>query len=174
MVNNSTDYYRENRLKKHIVYNCPHCSYCTYNNKITLTNHINSRHRNEEERPYQCPKCPRGFAQKAHLIRHLECEHGIKNDITFTKTSTLLYIISLTDIRPKSKKTKARCKYYSENSVIKSKDIYSNKHEYLPNCFLKNHDIHYDFKKNFINIHKLALKEGYVIPTCGRIVVNLY
>ena len=94
-------------------------------------------------------------------------------NIAFTKISTLLYIISLTDIHPKSKKTNARCKYYSENRVIKSKDIYANKHEYLPNCFLKNHDIHYDLKKNFINIHKLALKEGYVIPTRIKIIVNL-
>lgn len=173
MVNNSTDYYRENRRNKLFVHSCPHCSYCTHDSKITLTNHINSRHRNEEERPHQCPRCARGFAQKAHLIRHLECEHGIKNDITFSKISTLLYIISLTDIHPKSKKTKARCKYYSENSVIKSKDIHTNKHEYLPNYFLQNHNIHYDVKKGYVIIHKLALKEGYVIPIRGRILTNV-
>ena len=173
MVNNSTDYYRENRQNKLFVHKCPHCNYCTHNSKITLTNHINSKHRKEEARPYQCPECNRGFAQKAHLVRHLECEHGIENHISFSKTSTILYIISLTDNYPKSKKTKARCEYYNDNPVIKGKDIHAKKHEYLPNCFLKNHDIHYDLKKNFISIHKLALKEGYIIPTRSRIVVNI-
>ncbi len=173
MVNNSTEYYRENRRNKKVVHRCPHCNYCTCNGKIVLTNHINSKHLEERLRPFQCTECARGFAQKAHLIRHLETEHNISGDLRHAKTATLLYIISLGNNIPTSTKTKARCEYYNRYPVLKSRDIYNNKHEYTPGSFLKNHDLHYDKRKGFITVNKLALKEGFHIATKPTILVNI-
>ena len=173
MVNNSTDYYRQNRRVKRIKYQCPHCNYCTHNCRITLTNHINSKHKTENQRPFQCTECDRGFSQKAHLIRHLECEHNITNDIRHSKVTTLLFIIKLTDKIPRSKKTKARRDYYSDHLVVKSRDIFNKHHEYLPGVFLKNHDIHYDRRNGFIEIHKIALKEGFHFGEKPYITVNI-
>ena len=36
MVNNSTDYYRENKTRKRVVHVCPHCDYYTTGPKISL------------------------------------------------------------------------------------------------------------------------------------------
>ena len=117
MVTNSTDYYRQNRRAQKVVYKCPHCKYCTHNCRITLTNHINSKHKTEESRPFQCTECNRGFAQKAHLIRHLETEHDITGGIEHSKTTTLLYIIMDGPEQPRSTKTKARCDYYKNHHL---------------------------------------------------------
>lgn len=172
MNRHSTDYYRENRRTKNIKYQCPECDYCTYDSKITLTNHINARHKDEKSKPFQCSECTRGFAQKAHLVRHLKCEHNIQ-DPKLTNISTCLYIITLTDIFPRSTKTKARRRYYMNHPILKGRDIYKKKHQYLPNTFLKNHDIHYDVKQNFITIQKIVLKKGIVLRIRPNIIVRL-
>ena len=173
MVKNSTDYYRQNRRNQRVVYRCPHCNYHTHNCRITLTNHINSRHKSEESRPFQCSECNRGFAQKAHLIRHLAVEHDVTDDIKHSKITTLLYIITLGDNVPRSTKTKARSIFYKENSVLKSRDIHNGKHEYMEGNFLKNHDLHYDRRKGFVDFVTLSLKEGYHISEKPEITVNL-
>ena len=171
MVKNSTDYYRKNRRDRRIVYQCPHCPYHTYNCKGVILNHINSKHETESNRPYQCTECDRGFAQKADLIRHLKHEHKLSGNPVYLKVSTLLYIIAPTNTLPKSKKTKARRDYYLANPVLKSRDIFNKHHEYLPNCFLKNHDLHYDRRNEYITFHTLALKEGFNILDKPQIVV---
>lgn len=173
MVTNSTDYYRQNRRAQKVVYKCPHCNYCTHNCRITLTNHINSKHKTEESRPFQCTECNRGFAQKAHLIRHLETEHDITGGIEHSKTTTLLYIIMDGPEQPRSTKTKARCDYYKNHTVLKSRDIFNNKHEYMQGVFLKNHDLHYDRKKRFIRFQKLSLKKGFHFKEKPDIIVNI-
>jgi len=43
----------------------------------------------------------------------------------------------------------------------------------LAGCFLKNHDIHYDCRKNFITIHKVNLKEGFRFPNKPDIIVSI-
>ncbi len=173
MVNNSTDYYRQNRRDQRVVYRCPHCNYCTHNCRITLTNHINSKHKSEEARPFQCSECNRGFAQKAHLIRHLAVAHNISGDLRHSKTTTLLYIITPGNNTPRSNKTMARSEFYKENPVLKSRDIHNGKHEYMPGNILKNHDLHYDRRKGFVEFVTLALKKGYHISEKPEITVNL-
>ena len=65
MTRSSTQYYRDNRISRRIIYHCPHCNYETANCRISLIHHIHAKHTPESEKPYQCPECERGFAQKA-------------------------------------------------------------------------------------------------------------
>ena len=155
MVNSSTEYYRENRTLRKTIYNCPNCNYSTPNSQIQLTNHINAKHKSEKERPYQCSCCERGFAQKSHLLSHKENIHGIKEEKL--KRSAVLYFITVTEKAGKSKKTKARQRYYINNTVIKSTDLTNLKHEYLDGIYLKRHELHYDFKHKFISLQKCSL-----------------
>jgi hypothetical protein len=74
---------------------------------------------------------------------------------------------------PKSTKTRARCKYYKDNTILKSRNIHNQQHEYISGVFLKNHDLHYDRRKGFITFHTLALKEGYHINEKPDITVNI-
>jgi len=158
MVNASTQYYRENRLSKKVIHNCPHCDYETSNTRIQLVNHINAKHVIEKDRPYQCTECTRGFAQKAHLDTHLSVIHDIYRNIV--KINSISYIIATTQIEPRSVKTKARRKYYINHSVINTTDINNQNHEYLPGVYLKKHDIHYDAGKGFIDLSKCPLRKN--------------
>lgn len=155
MLNPSTEYYRRNKITQRITHKCPHCNYKTTNPKICLINHIYAKHTPEEKRPYQCYECTRGFAQKAHLDKHLEVCHNIK--VEKKKVSSISYIIKISDKLPRSTKTRARRQYYKNHKVINTNDINNLKHEYLPEVFLKKHDIHYDMNKGFINVHKCSL-----------------
>ena len=155
MTRTSTQYYRENRETRRILYKCPHCDYATPNCKIALINHINAKHTPEHKRPFQCSLCSRGFAQKAHLHIHYKKVHD--RNIEQHKLFAIAYIIKVMEKKGKSKKTKARQDYYKNHSVIKSNDLNAKKHEYLPGIFMKQHDIHYDQKNGFINLHKCSL-----------------
>lgn len=155
MTRNSTEYYRENRQLKKTVYKCPHCDYKSYNSRMCLINHINAKHINECDKPFQCRFCDRGFSQKAHLCVHCEKEHDVI--LNEDRIVSIAYIIKPTTQEPKSKKTKARRLYYKNNDVIKTTDLNNKKHEYLPDVFMKQHDIHYDARKGFITLHKCPL-----------------
>lgn len=155
MVNASTQYYRANRISKKVLHSCPHCDYETTNTRIQMTNHINAKHVEEKNRPYQCVMCVRGFAQKAHLETHLFVTHEIEK--TTVKISSISYIIEPTLTHPRSIKTKARRAYYLTHRVINTKDINNKQHEYLPGVYLKKHDIHYDTGKGFITLTKCPL-----------------
>ncbi|MCK5642353.1 MAG: hypothetical protein KAJ19_16215 [Gammaproteobacteria bacterium] len=112
----------------------------------------------EENRPYQCMHCARGFAQKAHLDKHLSTVHNIC--IPVPKVSSISYIIEVTDNLPRSTKTKARREYYKTHKLINTNEINNQKHQYLPNTYLKKHDIHYDANKGFIKLSKCPLHEN--------------
>lgn len=155
MVMNSTEYYRLNREQKNKVYSCHHCDYETYNSRACLNNHINAKHTKEEDKPFQCVCCNRGFSQKAHLNIHCEKEHDIK--IPDQHIVSVAYIIKLTEKKPRSKKTKARRNYYVNNDVIRTTELNNQQHEYLPGVYMKQHDIHYDFRQGFILLHKVPL-----------------
>ena len=161
MTRTSTEYYRKNRETRRIIYQCPHCNYETLNSKITLRNHIHAKHTPESERPFQCQKCDRGFAQKAHL--HIHCEKIHNQHKEQRKIVAIAYIINLTEKEGKSKKTKARQIYYRSHQVIKTNDLNEKKHEYLPNVYMKQHDIHYDKKNGFIYLHKCPLWQDLII-----------
>ena len=158
MCNPSTKYYRENRKTKKVVHSCPHCDYTTTNAKICLMNHINAKHVEEKNRPFQCQHCERGFAQKAHLDKHLSTIHDIAT--LPLKVSSISYIIKTTDNYPKSVKTKARFDYYQNHHIINTNEINNQKHEYLPGVYLKKHDLHYDYNKGFIKVNKCPLYRG--------------
>lgn len=173
MVNASTKYYRTNRRTKKVRHCCPHCNYETANARIQLVNHINAKHVEEKDRPYQCDHCNRGFAQKAHLATHLSVVHNINQPAL--KVSSISYIIEPTNIVPRSMKTKARREYYFNHGVINTSDINNKKHEYLPNVYLKKHDIHYDSKKGFITLSKCRLHANTCDCKCiilPRYIVN--
>jgi len=155
MTRSSTEYYRENRETRRVTYECPHCAYTTPNNKITLMNHVYAKHTPEHLRPYQCQQCPRGFAQKAHLHIHSEKTHNICPPAQ--KIIAIAYIIKNTNTPGKSKKTRARQTYYKTHQVIKSNELNAKKHQYLPNVYMKQHDIHYDRKNGFITLAKCPL-----------------
>jgi hypothetical protein len=154
-INPSTKYYRDNRKSKRVIHSCQHCNYATTNAKICLINHINAKHVDEKDRPYQCQNCERGFAQKAHLDKHMSTIHNI--DIKPLKVSSISYIIKMANNSPKSTKTKARCEYYENHHIINTNEINHHKHEYLPGVYLKKNDLHYDNKKGFIEIDKCFL-----------------
>ena len=103
-INPSTKYYRDNRKSKRVIHSCQHCNYTTTNAKICLINHINAKHVDEKNRPYQCQHCERGFAQKAHLDKHMSTIHNI--DIKPLKVSSISYIIKMANNSPKSTKQK--------------------------------------------------------------------
>jgi hypothetical protein len=155
MTRSSTQYYRDNRISRRIIYNCPHCNYETANCRISLRHHIHAKHTSESEKPYQCPECERGFAQKAHLNSHREKVHGKK--VQRRKVIAIAYMIKVSEKEGKSKNTKARQNYYKNHSVIKTNDLNEKKHEYLPKTYMKQHDIHYDQKNGFIYLQKCPL-----------------
>lgn len=165
MVCGSTAYYRKNKEANKILHSCPHCDYTTSNCKVAIMNHIYANHVSEDKRPFQCSHCERGFAQKAHLIGHLKKIHDIV--IPVSKVTNILYNIAITDNIPKSSKTIARHKFYIGNPVLKSRDIYNKKHQYLPGVYLKNHDLHYDLKKGFIAVIKRELRNPVILKRRG-------
>ena len=149
MVNNSTDYYRQNKTLKRVVHKCLNCDYSTTGPKITLTQHIYAKHTEESEKPFQCDLCVRGFAQKAALINHISNIHNI--DVNIKKQIGITYFISIQK-NPTSKKTKARYNYYKRNPIIISIKMKNNDYEYLDNNFLKTNLLNYDKRNGYIKI----------------------
>ena len=155
MTKTSTEYYRENKTLRRVVHKCPHCDYSTTGPKIALKHHIDAKHKTDEERPFQCRFCSRGFAQKSHLTNHCEKVHDIKLEIL--KQIGIKYVITIEDNQPRSKKTKARYNYYKTNLIIKSTDIKKNKHRYLDNICLKIQDLNYDSRNGYIRLVKIPI-----------------
>ena len=78
------------------------------------------------------------------------------------KNGAVLYLITPTNNMPRSYKTKARRQYYLENPKLNSRNVRNQKHWYTckdNNVCLRNHDIHYDEKKGFIQLNKIQLKQ---------------
>jgi hypothetical protein len=159
----STEYYRINRENKSKTYRCPHenCNYETHNSKSALVNHINAKHTPEKNKPFQCsePGCNRGFAQKSHLINHIKNVHKKDTSKLDTRTTNIIYEITLTDKIPKSKSTIARREFYRKHPVLKSCNLFKKKYIYGEDKYLKNHDLHYDQRKDFIILNKKLQKE---------------
>ena len=151
MSSKSAAYYRRNRRDRMRVHRCPHCIYETTGPKQCLAVHISARHKPEAQRPYQCDHCTRGFAQFAHLSKHLFQAHDIKPQPK-KKMSALGYFITPTAREPGSYRTRARKAYYLQHSLVRSRDLGALHHEYLPGLFLKPHDIRYDRARGFVKI----------------------
>jgi len=75
----NTDYYRRNKTLKFCVHRCPCCNYETTGPKSSIQHHIWAKHTPENEKPFECPcaNCPRRFASKANLLKHLKSKHNI-------------------------------------------------------------------------------------------------
>lgn len=157
MTRTSTDYYRANRANRHVVHTCPHCPYETTGPKSGLVCHINARHVDECDRPFQCEHCERGFAQLAHLHKHCTRAHGLPPPPS-RKITAIGYLITLTEKEGSSYKTQARRSYYRKHTWLKSREINEGRHEYLPGLCLKTHDIHYDAQKGLIQLSKCELR----------------
>lgn len=77
--NYNTNYYRRNKKLKFCVHKCPHCDYKTTGPKSSIQHHVWAKHTPESEKPFSCPceSCPRNFASKANLLKHLKSKHDI-------------------------------------------------------------------------------------------------
>jgi len=149
MVNNSTDYYRQNKKLKRVIHKCRHCDYFTTGPKISLQHHIDAKHTKDCDKPFQCQHCERGFAQKATLINHMNKIHNIP--ITIEKKIGTLYFIELKK-QPTSKKTKARYDFYKRYPIILSNKMKNNHYEYLDDNFIKTRILNYDKRNGYIDI----------------------
>jgi len=130
------------------LYSCHHCDYVTSGPKCTLLNHIYSKHTKEEDRPFQCIYCNRGFAQKSHLHKHMKKEHGI--DKPEPKDRKIVeYHIEVLNKEPVSNKTSSRINLYKKHPIINASNISNLKFWYTKK--LKPCHLHYDSKKGYIN-----------------------
>ena len=79
LTNYNTSYYRRNKTLKFCVHKCPHCNYETTGPKSSIQHHIWAKHTPENEKPFvcYCNDCPRRFASKANLLKHLKSKHNI-------------------------------------------------------------------------------------------------
>ena len=134
--------------KESKVHKCPHCDYTTSGPKCILQNHIYSKHTKEEDRPFQCKHCTRGFAQKSHLQKHMKKEHNICIECTKDR-SIVEYHIQVLNNEPISDKTKSRINLYKKNPIIKAEEI--SNHIFWYTKKLKSSHLHYDSKKGYIN-----------------------
>ena len=75
----SKDHYRRNKQTKTNRRLCPHpgCGYGTYYSKNNIRAHFLAKHTPENELPFQCTRCVKGFAQKAAMKLHMERYHNI-------------------------------------------------------------------------------------------------
>jgi hypothetical protein len=153
MISASTNYYRKNKKTKKVVHVCPRCDYSTTGPKITLKNHILSKHTAECDRPFQCMHagCNRGFAQKQNYQNHLCKVHGEKK-LTGKKKKVLYYTIKIGDEKPSSKKTRERMAFYKKNVILTTNKIREN---ITMSCF------HYDVRHGFIK--SKTITENYVL-----------
>ena len=99
------------------IHKCPHCNYETTGPKCILQNHIYSKHTKEEDRPFQCTQCTRGFSQKSHLIKHMKKVHNC-NGPKICKRNIVSYHIKLLNNIPVSEKAKSRMHMYKKNPII--------------------------------------------------------
>ena len=65
----NTAYYRNNKKNRHKVHTCPHCNYETTGPKCILINHINAKHTQNTNKPFQCNHCNKGFSQKGSFTK---------------------------------------------------------------------------------------------------------
>ena len=130
------------------THKCTKCSYTTSGPKCTLKNHMNSKHTEEKDRPYQCRSCERGFAQKSHLNKHIVKVHGLKA-IKVCDRNIIEYHIKVLKLIPTSQKTKNRIKLYKQNPIIK-KDMLNNLKFWFTKTLKASH-LHYDVKKGYIS-----------------------
>jgi hypothetical protein len=122
---------------------CPHCDYSTLGPKITLKHHVLSKHTPENERPFQCTHCVRGFAQKSHLNCHIIKIHG-GEIVAVKKNKIIKYEIEILDKLPKYKKTKIRYEFYKQNQTIYTRD--------LEEMNFVSRQLYYDAEKGYIKL----------------------
>ena len=118
-VNANTRYYRRNKKLRLNVKTCPHCNYETTGPKSCLKAHVWAKHTPENKKPFQCPcsKCPRGFASRANLDKHIKGTHKL---IIPKKLSKDILVLKLS-LQKNLCETKN--KFYNSNKYIKCSDL---------------------------------------------------
>ena len=110
----NTAYYRNNKKNRHKVHTCPHCNYETTGPKCILINHINAKHTQNTNKPFQCN----------HLIKqHNVPEHIAKPPVQ--SKNIFVYFITLTGKEAKSKSTTSRLDIYKRNPKLFAEELKS-------------------------------------------------
>lgn len=150
-LSNSGLWYHTKKCDKKIkakILKCKYCNYETQGPKCILQNHVYSKHTPENERPFQCEYCNRGFAQKSHLHTHLKKRHNIISSPVQEK-KIVEYHITVLNKEPTSKKLISRINIYKENPIISAK--YISNYTFWHTKTLKPSHLHYDAKKGYIH-----------------------
>lgn len=156
----NTAYYRNNKKNRHKVHTCPHCNYETTGPKCILINHINAKHTQNTNKPFQCNHCNKGFSQKAHLQNHLIKQHNVPEHIAkppVQSKNIFVYFITLTGKEAKSKSTMSRLDIYKRNPKLFAEELKSIKVN--DKQILKPHNLHYDAKQHYISLKTLTEHE---------------
>jgi uncharacterized Zn-finger protein len=130
------------------IHKCTHCNYETTGPKCTLQNHIYSKHTKEEDRPFQCRTCIRGFSQKSHLIKHMKKIHNTSGP-KICDRNIVEYHITILEKVPISEKAKSRINMYRKHPIIKADDFKNLTFYYTKQ--LKPSHLHYDMKREYIH-----------------------
>ena len=142
------------------IHKCPHCNYETTGPKCILQNHIYSKHTKEEDRPFQCTECTRGFSQKSHLIKHMKKKHNSSGPKICNRNIAEYHITVLKKL-PVSEKAKSRINMYRNNPIIKADEFKNLKFYYTKQ--LKPSHLHYDMKREYIHYYTKTKEELYEV-----------
>jgi len=156
----NTAYYRNNKKNRLKVHNCPHCNYETTGPKCILINHINAKHTQNTNKPFQCLHCSKGFSQKAHLQNHLIKKHNIPEHIAkppVQSKNIFVYLITLTGKKAKSKTTIARLDIYKRNPKLFTEELKTL--TVNGKQLVKPHNLHYDAKQEYISLKTMTEHE---------------
>ena len=152
-------YYQRNKETREKVHKCPHCDYETTGPKQTLLNHIHAKHTKNEDKPYFCVHCSKGFAQASNYEKHMAKFHDEYPNVTRTREERkpAAYIICFGNKEPIANKTRCRFEFYKENRIIPFEKF--GRCEYTQGKKLTQKDLHYDRKKGYITYTLMAEKE---------------
>ena len=155
----ATLYYRRNKKSREKVHKCPHCDYETTGPKQALTAHIFAKHTPNEDKPFFCTECSKGFAQASNYEKHMIKFHNINPKVTKTREDRkpVAYVICFGENMPISKKTIARYEFYRSHRIIKMEEFGVS--SYIEGKTINQKDIHYDKKKGYITYKTLNEQE---------------
>lgn len=155
----ATFYYRRNKESREKVHKCPHCDYETTGPKQALKAHIFAKHTCNEDKPFFCSECSKGFAQASNYEKHMIKFHDINPNVTKTREERkpIAYVICFGDFMPIAKRTIARYEFYKSHRIIKMEDF--GVATYIEGKTINQKDIHYDKKKGYITYKTLNEQE---------------
>ena len=136
------------------VHQCPHCDYSTTGPKNGLIAHIHAKHTKDEDKPFQCKICQKGFAQKSNYHKHLQRVHNIEIEKPKNDKDIFLYIITPGSKMPTTKKVIERFNKYMSNPIVIRSKI--NDYKISENETLTYNKLYYDKQSGIINLKSLT------------------